>query len=77
MAYCIAFSLDGATDVTGRYVVEEAHALPRDICSETQLTEILAEITAMRREGRSDEVKARLVKEDEIEAEQLMSGSSV
>ncbi|EAQ90239.1 hypothetical protein CHGG_02174 [Chaetomium globosum CBS 148.51] len=77
MAYCIAFSLDGATDVTGRYVVEEAHALPRDICSETQLTEILAEITAMRREGRSDEVKARLVKEDEIEAEQLMSGSPV
>ncbi|KAH6637320.1 hypothetical protein F5144DRAFT_620338 [Chaetomium tenue] len=71
MAYCIAFSLDGAADVTGRYVVEEAHALPRDICSETQLTEILAEITAMRREGRSDEVKARLAKEDETEAEQL------
>lgn len=76
LSYCIAFSIDGAADVTSRYVVKEAYSLPRDKCSEAQLADILAEITALRREQISDEDKARLTKEDEIEAKELLGLSS-
>ncbi|KXX78598.1 Protein PNG1 [Madurella mycetomatis] len=75
LAYCIAFSIDGAADVTSRYV-RETHSLPRDKCSEAQLADVLAEITALRRAQRSDEDKARLAEEDEVEAEELLGLSS-
>jgi hypothetical protein len=58
--------------VTDRYVVNEAHARPRERCSEGELAGILAEITALRRERLSDEERARLAEEDEVEAAQLL-----
>ena len=63
MAYCIAFSADGATDVTRRHVRNDKHALKRTRVSENVL-HILGEITAVRRLNLGEEEIARLETED-------------
>lgn len=68
MAYCIAFSHDGVTDVTRRYVRHpQKYALPRTKCPEAVLVHILNEIRAKRRERLSSEDLRRLGKEDYME----------
>ena len=71
MAYCIAFSVDGATDVTRRYVRNNEHALERTRVSENVLLHILGEITAVRRLKLGEEDIARLETEDQKEALEL------
>ncbi|RYP57482.1 hypothetical protein DL769_009444 [Monosporascus sp. CRB-8-3] len=77
LSYCIAFSVDGATDVTRRYVRKREYAAPRNRCTEAELDEILREITARRREGQSDEDRHRLEMEDKREAAGELAGGAV
>ena len=72
MSYCIAFSIDGATDVTRRYVRDEAsYGLPRTRVSEEFLSTIIKSIRSKRREQFSIEAKAKLIKEDMREEKEL------
>lgn len=72
MAYCIAFSHDGVTDVTRRYVINpRTHALPRERCSEGVLLYILNEIRGKRRDRLNPEDVKRLEKEDRAEEREL------
>ncbi|KAI5283912.1 peptide-N4-(N-acetyl-beta- glucosaminyl)asparagine amidase, partial [Ascosphaera acerosa] len=70
-AYCIAFSIDGATDVTRRYVRSPTYALPRNRCSEASLAWIISEIRHMRRAGLQEFDRRRLQREDEREEREL------
>ncbi|KAL8788306.1 MAG: hypothetical protein Q9195_007362 [Heterodermia aff. obscurata] len=72
IAYCIAFSVDGATDVTRRYVRDfAAHGRSRSQVPEETLSYILSGIQSLRR-ARLDELrKLRLVEEDLREYEEL------
>lgn len=73
LSYCIAFSSDGATDVTRRYVRAPRHALARIRCSEAVLLRITHDIKSMRRIDMSNENLLRLDREDAAEAQELAS----
>lgn len=70
-AYCIAFSIDGATDVTRRYVRSPTYSLPRTRCSEASLAWIISEIRHMRRVGLPEHDRLRLQREDDREEREL------
>ncbi|KAJ5524303.1 hypothetical protein N7513_009423 [Penicillium frequentans] len=72
ISYCIAFSIDGATDVTRRYVRNFAkNGSPRVRTSEEVVLWSIHEIRRKRRENMSNADQARLMKEDEREEREL------
>ncbi|KAF2747486.1 hypothetical protein M011DRAFT_402206 [Sporormia fimetaria CBS 119925] len=72
MAYCIAFSADGAMDVTRRYVPDmQTYGLQRNRCPEACLLYILDEIRDKRRAKLSKQEKFRLQGEDMRESREL------
>ncbi|KAK0649058.1 hypothetical protein B0T16DRAFT_371883 [Cercophora newfieldiana] len=70
--YCIAFSVDGAIDVTPRYVRRPEHENPRNRCSEAALQYILAEISILRRANMTKDRKYQLENEDRKEGYELV-----
>lgn len=74
IAYCIAFSVDGATDVTRRYVRDfAAYGRSRSQVPEESLIYILREIQTSRRAKLDEQEKSRLVEEDLLEEEELQT----
>ncbi|EEA21961.1 Protein png1 [Talaromyces marneffei ATCC 18224] len=72
LSYCIAFSIDGATDVTRRYVRSSSkHGSPRTRVTEDILLWAIYEIRKLRREKLTEQDHRRLRKEDEREEREL------
>lgn len=72
LGYCIAFSCDGAMDVTSRYCRNPSKwAAPRNKTSEATLLYIMDEIRSLRRRKLEKSEKIRLEQEDALEYQEL------
>lgn len=71
MSYVLAFGIDGAVDVSPRYIVDKDKKLPRDKITENDLTKILRFLTVNQRKDRSKDEIYRLEIEDAVEEMEL------
>lgn len=71
MSYVLGFGVDGAVDVSKRYVVEEDKKLPRNRISENDLQKLLRFLTVNQRKDRSKNEVYKLVLEDSVEEMEL------
>ncbi|GJJ12401.1 hypothetical protein Clacol_006643 [Clathrus columnatus] len=77
MTYCLAFSCDGAMDVSKGYIQGEKWAEAtsrRSMISESDLSKVLKAITARRRMGRSNET-IRILEEEDAKMERWLNAS--